>query len=269
MNIGTLAGVVAAFGCILLSVTLEGGHLGAFFNVPAFLIVFGGTFGATLVSAPMPTVMTAMKASVKVVKGRPPDPVDSVATLVRLAQKARVDGVLSLESELAAVDDAFLRKGVVLVVDGNDPEVVAAVLETEITGMAARHKAVGGVFMTMGGYAPTLGVLGTVMGLIHMLAQLDNPGDMGGAIAAAFIATLYGVGSANLLFLPIGNKLEAQSKDEQHVREMVLEGILGLQAGDNPLILEERLKAFMSPTAREAERATVGEATDGQEQAAA
>jgi len=205
-----------------------------------------------MLSVPLPALLTALRASRKVLRARLADPMTSVAALVELSRVARADGVLSLESRLPDIEDDFLRKGVGLVVDGNDPEVVSGILDTEIAAMEARHQAVADVFKTMGGYTPTLGVLGTVMGLIHMLSKLSEPGKMGGAIAAAFIATMYGVGSANLLFLPIAAKLTVRSRQERAVREMMLEGILGLQSGDNPLTLQERLVAFISPGARAA-----------------
>ncbi len=269
MDLATLAGITVAFGCLLVASLMEGGGLGGFVNLPAFLIVFGGTTGATMLSQPLGTLKSAVAALRKVVFSQLPEPTGAVTTLVRLARKARVDGVLSLESELDGIEDQFLRRGITLVVDGNDPEVVKSILEGEIESMQQRHKARAGVFAAMGGFAPTLGVLGTVMGLIHMLAQLSEPGKMGGAIAAAFVATMYGVGSANLVFLPIATKLGERSKEEAALREMMMEGVLGLQAGDNPLTLEERLKAFLSPQEREAQLSQEEVESGGEQQEAA
>lgn len=247
MDPTTIVGMVLALGALLAANIMEGGEISSLVNIPAALIVFGGTFGATVVSTPLKNLLQTPKVALRAVFGKLPEPKQLCALLGDLVIKSRREGVLGLESELAGVSDAFLRKGLALVVDGSDPEVLKGVLETEVASMAARHAAGAEVFKQMGGYAPTLGVLGTVMGLIHMLARLNQPGDMGGAIAAAFIATLYGVASANLIFLPVASKLKARSGEETHIRELMIEGVLSLQAGDNPMTLQERLKAFMAP----------------------
>ena len=251
MDPTTILGIVLAVGALIGANLMEGGELAALVNIPAALIVFGGTFGATVVSTPMKNLLQTPKVALRAIFGKLPDPKDICTLLGELVIKSRREGVLGLESELPGVGDAFMRKGLALVVDGSDPSVLRGVLETEVASMAARHSAGAEVFKQMGGFAPTLGVLGTVMGLIHMLAKLNQPGDMGGAIAAAFIATFYGVASANLLFLPIAAKLKARSGEETHIREVMIEGILSLQAGDNPMTLQERLKAFMAPKLQE------------------
>jgi len=172
--------------------------------------------------------------------------------LVTFAERARREGLLSLEDQSKDIDDDFLKKGIQLAIDGTDPELVREIMQTGIAFLGTRHHHGANLFATMGGFAPTLGVIGTVAGLVHMLANLSDPGSMGPSIAAAFIATLYGVSSANLLFLPLANKLKHVSSEEVLVREIMTEGILSIQAGDNPRIVEEKLKAFLAPKARKA-----------------
>ena len=183
----------------------------------------------------------------------------AIQQMVAMADKARREGLLALEDQLADVEDAFTRKGVQLVVDGTDSDLVRAILNSEIDGMAARHKANAHMFSVAGGFAPTLGIIGTVLGLVHVLANLSTPGLLGHAIAGAFIATLYGVGSANLIFLPVANKLKELAGEELLYREMQLEGILSIQAGDNPRMLAEKLETYLAPqAARPAGRARGG-----------
>ena len=253
MDLATILGLVVGIGAVLISVIMEGGQLSSLLNPSAAVIVFIGTLGATMASVSLKQMTNLPKVTMQAFFCRLPDPKRAIELLVRLAHKARREGVLSLERELQSVEDEFIRKGVQLVVDGSDPDVVRETMETEIAAMETRHKAGAEVYTTMGGFAPTLGIIGTVMGLIHMLGKLDEPGKMGPAIAAAFIATLYGVASANLIYLPLGNKLQARSKAEVLIREMVLEGVLNLQAGGSPRALEERLNAYLSPAERRAE----------------
>jgi chemotaxis protein MotA len=170
--------------------------------------------------------------------------------MVKLAEKARREGLLALEGELDGVDDAYTRKGLQLVVDGTDSELVRTILESEIDGMAARHHENAHLFATAGGFAPTLGILGTVLSLVHVLENLADPSSLGHSIAGAFLATLYGVGSANLVFLPVSNKLKELSHEEVNYRNMLLDAVLAIQAGENPRMLGERLETFLPPTAR-------------------
>lgn len=177
---------------------------------------------------------------------------DVIQTLVGFATKARREGLLGLEDEIANVSDNFLKKGIQLVVDGTDIELVRSILETDLSFLETRHKLGEGLFGTMGGFSPTLGIIGTVMGLVNALAQLESASKVAGAIAVAFIATFYGIAFANLIFLPISFKLKAKSAQEVLVREVMIEGILSISAGDNPRIVEEKLKAFLSPKEQEA-----------------
>jgi chemotaxis protein MotA len=247
----TAVGIAGAMVMLLVGVILEGGNPMAFINIPAFVIVIGGTCMAMLASSSMEEAMSVPKLAVLAMTGG--ESVDRPAAakqMVGLAEKARREGLLALEAQLEEVDDPFTKKGVGLIVDGTDSTVVETILRSEIDGMAGRHAKNAKLFSTLGGFAPTLGILGTVLSLVHVLENLSDPGSLGHSIAGAFIATLYGVGSANLIFLPIGNRLKGMSETEVLYREMILEGVLALQAGDNPSMLAERLDTYLLPTER-------------------
>ncbi len=252
MDLATIIGIVLAWGAFLGSIIMEGGDVKALVNPSAALLVFGGTLGASMICFPLSTVTSLPQVVKNAFTAKKEDVAHIIQMLVGFAEKARREGLLALEDEAHSVDDPFLRKGIQLAIDGTDPELVREIMQTDIAFLGSRHHEGANLFSTMGGFAPTLGVIGTVSGLVHMLANLSDPSSMGPSIAAAFIATLYGVCSANLLFLPLGNKLKAVSHEEVLVREIMTEGILSIQAGDNPRIVEEKLKAFLSPKIRRA-----------------
>ncbi len=252
MDLGTILGLVCGFGALMVGVVLEGGSLMSLLNLSAAIIVFGGSVGAAMVSLPLVvTLRTPIVLKNALFSGHR-DPVASIELLTSMARIARKEGVLALEGELMSIQDPFIRRGLQLVVDGTDPEVAQGIIETETQALVERHEMAAKFFSTMGGLLPTLGVTGTVMGLVNMLGKLNDPGSMGPAIATAFIATLYGVAGANLLFIPLAAKLKVRSEEEQFVRHMIALGVHGLQAGDSPIVLHERLKAFLSPAARAA-----------------
>jgi chemotaxis protein MotA len=228
----------------------------AILNPSAIIIVLGGTLGATICGASF----TAIKGIPTVLKAVFSPPVldlnGRVAELVGYAEKARRDGLLALDEQLATVEDPFTKKGLQLVVDGTDPELVADVLDAENRAMRKRHAEMVQPWDKAGGYAPTMGIIGTVFGLVHVLENLSAPETLGPSISAAFIATLLGVASANVFYLPISSRLKQLSIAELHFREMTLEGILAIQAGDNPRVVEEKLMAYVPP----AERASAGDA---------
>jgi chemotaxis protein MotA len=247
----TAAGIGGAFVMLLLGVILEGGNPMAFINIPAFVIVIGGTVCVLLASSSMEDAMRCPKLAILAFTGgSSADGPAAAKQMVGLAEKARREGLLALEAQLEEVDDQFTKKGVSLIVDGTDSSVVESILRSEIDGMSMRHAKNAKMFATLGGFAPTLGILGTVLSLVHVLENLSNPGALGHSIAGAFIATLYGVGSANIIFLPIGNRLKGMSELEVNYREMIVEGVLALQAGDNPSMLAERLDTYLDPTER-------------------
>jgi chemotaxis protein MotA len=246
----TAIGIGAGLVCVLLSVILEGGNPMALFEIPALIIVIGGTGAATFASTTLDRMKRVPALYKKAFGGNDLDHHAAIQQMVAMADKARREGLLALEDQLVEVQDAYTRKGVQLVVDGTDSDLVRAILNSEIDGMAARHRANAHLFAVAGGFAPTLGIIGTVLGLVHVLANLSTPGLLGHAIAGAFIATLYGVGSANLIFLPVANKLKELAGEELLYREMQLEGILSIQAGDNPRMLAEKLETYLPPDAR-------------------
>lgn len=248
----TAIGIGATFAVLLLAVVMEGGNPMSFINIPAFLIVIGGTTGATIASTNASMIGTSVRVAKIAFSGAEIDHAAVSKQMVDLANKARKQGLLALEKDVEAIDDDYARKGLQLVVDGADSDLVRSILQSEIDGMAERHQTNARFFSTAGGFAPTLGILGTVMALVHVLEHLDAPASLGRSISGAFIATLYGVGSANLIFLPISNKLKELSSAELDYRTMLLEGILSIQAGDNPRLLAEKLETFIPPAARAA-----------------
>ena len=245
MNITTPIGFVIGLGALAMSVFLEGGELTAFVNVPAALVVFGGTFGAALVSFPGVTLRRLHSMIGRTFVHRAPVPTVVAQTLVRLAERARREGLLALEEELPKLENSLIRRGVMLVIDGTDPDLVRSVLQADIGIRHREQENEVSLLEAMGGYAPTMGIIGTVMGLVHVLGQLTDPSKLGGAIAVAFIATFYGVSSANLLWLPLASKLRKQAEAEALLDEMILEGIASIQSGENPRILQERLDPYL------------------------
>jgi len=251
MDLATIIGLILAWGAVLAALAIEGGKPGELFNVSAFVLVIGGTAGATIISVSLEQILAVPRVLRKALFAQGADMRAITRTVVEFAKKARKDGILALEPECNKIENKFLKKGMQLVIDGTPSELVREVLETEVVAMQERHKAGETVFATAGGFAPTLGIIGTVMGLINMLARLSDPGKMGPAIASAFIATLYGVALANLLFLPIGSKLKAKTTDEVVTYEMIIEGVLSIQAGETPRIVEMKMTAFLPPKLRD------------------
>ena len=252
MKAASAIGIVLACVMIAVGATMEGSQVTAVLNLPAILIVLGGTFGATMASSGM-DAMKRLPALYKTAFSPPDlDLNGRVQELVGYAEKARRDGLLALDQQLAEIKDPYVRKGLQLVVDGTDADLVADVLEAENNAMRKRHALAAQPFALAGGYAPTMGIVGTVFGLIHVLGNLDKPETLGPSIAAAFVATLLGVASANVVFVPIGMRLKALSQEELHARELTMEGILSIQAGDNPRVIAEKLIAYVPPSQRPA-----------------
>jgi chemotaxis protein MotA len=260
IDLSTIIGLLVGWGSLFIALLLEGGgNVGLviiFLQLSAFFIVFGGTLGATIISYPWSTISNIFPVLKQAFLQRQMDPNQVITTLVGFATKARREGLLGLEDEIANVDDNFLKKGIQLVVDGTDIELVKSILETDLAFLETRHKLGEGIFNTMGGFAPTLGIIGTVMGLVNALSQIESAAKTAHAIAVAFIATFYGISFANLIFLPIAFKLKAKTAQEVLLREVMIEGILSISAGDNPRIVEEKLKAFLSPKEQAAKEAT-------------
>ena len=248
MDKGTGIGLGVALVCILGAAVVEAGSVGILFsllNLPSAMIVFGGTIGTVLVSFPMDRVTKLPKIMGVAFREEATSERDLVNLFVRLAERARREGLLALEGEAAEIHDPAIRKGVLLVVDGTDPELVREIMEADVGAMSERHEGKFAMFAAAGGYAPTMGIIGTVMGLVNVLSHLDKPDELGKSIATAFIATLYGVLTANVFWLPIGERLKQRNKDEVSLRTLAVEGVLAVQAGDTPRGVREKLEAFL------------------------
>ena len=255
--IGILLGVVGVIGGNIM----EGGSPSALINLPGFMIVIIGSLGAGIMAVPMETVKKLPKLLGKAFKQQVLDPAAMIPQFEQMADRARREGLLSLEEEASKIDDEFTRKGMQLIIDGTDPEALREIMETEITAMEERHHQGIGFLEGIGGYAPTLGVLGAIMGLITVLGHLGDEGaDLGHGIAVAFVASFYGVFTANLIWLPLANKLKLKSKDEVQLREIAMEGLLAIQAGDNPRVVKDKLLGYLPPAEREAATADIQEA---------
>jgi chemotaxis protein MotA len=252
MKASSAIGWAVAIGGLCMGATMEGAPIMAVLNPSAMMIVLGGTLGVTIVGTSLDRIKSIPVLYKKILSSEGHNLRERVDELVGVAEKARRDGLLALDDELATVHDDFMRRGLQLVVDGTDPEVVADVLDSEVEAMGRRHQAGAQPFEKAGGFAPTMGIIGTVFGLVHVLENLDSPETLGPAISAAFIATLLGVGIANVVFLPAANRLKQLSGEEREVRMLTTEGILGIQAGDNPRVLADKLLTFVPPSQREA-----------------
>ena len=255
MGATTIAGLVIAAIGILGGFVIEGGAMASLMNLPGFMIVVVGTLGATVASFPPAQVKSIPASYGRALRGSGgAEPQEMAARLVSMADKARREGLLSLEDDAQNVGDEFARKGLMLMIDGTDPEALRSILEIEIEGAVKRENEKAEVFKAGSGFAPTLGVLGAVMGLITVLGKLGGDvAELGHGIAVAFVATFYGVGFANVVLLPMAMKLKAIANEEQTVREMILEGILAIQAGDNPRIVREKLQSYLDPDVRTSE----------------
>ncbi|MBP2026404.1 chemotaxis protein MotA [Acetoanaerobium pronyense] len=249
MDLSTIIGIVLGVALILFAILING-SLGSFIDPASIMIVVGGTLAATLVAFPIPQVKDIIKLTRKTFANRDSNPGNIINDIIGLANKARKEGLLSLEEATESLEDDFLKKGLMLVVDGTDPELVRNLLETELDFIEQRHKAGQGLFETMAVLAPGFGMIGTLIGLINMLQNLDNPDTIGPSMGVALITTLYGALIANLLFTPMANKLKVKSGEEILEREIMVEGLLSIQAGENPRIIEEKLKAFLPPSLR-------------------
>ena len=250
MKASSIIGLGIAILGLFLGPSMEGSSPMAVINPSAMLIVLCGTLGATIIGANFDAVKGIPKMFGKVFNAPSPDLNALVKELVGFAEQARRDGLLALDEAVSSIADPFTRKGIQLVVDGTDPDLVADILEAENTAMKKRHATGRQPFEKAGGYAPTMGIIGTVFGLIHVLGNLDQPATLGPMIAAAFIATLLGVASANVVFLPAGARLKQLSQEELHARSLIVEGILSIQAGDNPRVVQEKLVTFVPPKQR-------------------
>ena len=245
MDISTILGIVLAIGSIIGGQALEGGHLSSIMQLTAFIIVAGGTIGACCVQNPLSVVIKSIGALGMVFGGTAIDTKATIKLILDLATVSRKQGLLALEGKLKDIKDPFFKKGVQLIVDGTDPKAVHEILEIEVEHHEEAGVKAAKVWEAAGGYAPTVGILGAVLGLIHVMENLADPSKLGGGIAVAFVATVYGVGLANLFFLPFANKIKMKLKEESGARNIIIMGLVGLAQGENPRLLQEKLESFL------------------------
>jgi chemotaxis protein MotA len=241
----SLGGIFLALGGILAGLLLEGGNLGQILQPTAAMIVFGGTLGAVMLQFPLAIILLAFRQLGSVFVNPQRDAHATIHQLVQYAQKARREGIVSLDAELPQIEDAFLRKSLMLAVDGTEPQELRKMMEMELDNQAEYEEQVPQVFESAGGFAPTVGIIGAVLGLIQVMQHLDKIDEVGRGIAVAFVATIYGVGSANLLYLPMAGKMKLRIREEQIMREMTLEGVASILEGMNPRVLETKLLGFL------------------------
>ena len=244
MDMLSMVGIMLALVAIVGGNILEGGHTSSLVQLTAFVIVAGGTLGAVMVQTPIRTFVRAMGMASWVFVPVKLQLEDTAEMIVNWSNIARREGLLGLESIAEEEQDPFARKGLQLLVDGSEPEVIRAILEVEIDNREYQDIEAAKVFDGMGGYSPTIGIIGAVMGLIHVMNNLADPSKLGSGIATAFVATIYGVGFANLLFLPMANKLKSQVHNQTQFREMVVEGVISIAEGENPRNIETRLQGY-------------------------
>jgi chemotaxis protein MotA len=252
MDLATLIGIVIATLLVFGSI-LSGQGVAFFFSLSSAMIVFGGAIGATLVNFPLSDVLAVVNVAKNAFLQKSASPAETIATLVDVAEKARREGILAIERELDEINDEFVKLGIQYAVDGTEPETIRAILESELASMEERHKQGKKIFDALGTYAPAFGMVGTLIGLIQMLSSLDDPTKIGAGMATALVTTLYGSLVANVVFLPMGGKLEYRSREEARRKELIIEGILAIQSGDNPRIVRDKLKTFLPPNEREYE----------------
>lgn len=250
MDISTIIGMIAGPIFIVISILLAG-RISLFWDLPSMLIVFGGAFSALLIAYPLPKFLEAVKTIKHAISNQVIDPTELITQINELALAARKEGLLALEEMAHKMDDQFLKKGILLIVDGTDPELVRSILETELTFIETRHKDNRSFWDTFAELGPAWGMIGTLIGLITMLDSLEDPSAVGPMMAVALVTTFYGSVIANLIAMPISNKLKIKSNDEILIKQVMIEGLLSIQAGENPRVIEEKLKAFLSPSMRE------------------
>jgi chemotaxis protein MotA len=245
MDLTTILGIVIALGSILGGQVLEGGHVSSILQATAFIIVMGGTIGAVCVQNPLGVVIKGVKLLSLAIFDPKQDAKATVAQIIDLAGVARKQGLLALEGRLKDIRDPFFKKGLQMIVDGTEPKIIQGILEVEVEHHEEEGVNGAKIWEAAGGYAPTVGILGAVLGLIHVMENLADPSKLGGGIATAFVATVYGVGAANLFFLPLGTKIKLKIKRETTMRTMIIEGLVGLAQGENPRMLQEKLSGYL------------------------
>lgn len=252
MDIATILGLVVCFAMVLVGVATSGGlqALPSYVDIPSVAITFGGAFSAVLAANTIQSFVSGLKSFSLALKVPKNNTAEMINNIINLSNVARKEGLLSLEEAAGELDDEFLKKGILLIVDGTDPELVRAIMETELVSMDSRHKARIGFWENVGSMGPAWGMIGTLVGLVNMLNNMEDASSIGPNMATALITTLYGSLLANWICAPISNKLKAQNDMEMMQKEIMIEGLLSIQAGENPRVIEEKLKSFMAPDER-------------------
>jgi chemotaxis protein MotA len=243
---GTIAGILLAIGGIVAGLLLEGGNLGQILQPTAAMIVFGGTLGAVLIQFPLRVVLASFRDLGKILFVRGEKAQAVIAQLIQFANQARRQGIVSLDAEIDQITEPFLKKALMLAVDGTEPEQLRKMMELELDNQSEEEERVPQVFESAGGFSPTIGIIGAVMGLIQVMQHMDKIDEVGRGIAVAFVATIYGVGAANLFLLPAAGKLKIRIRQSQIIREMMLEGVISILEGMNPRMLEMKLFGFLA-----------------------
>ncbi len=251
MDLTTVIGLIVGFSVILLGIT-QAGSLMSFFSLSSIMIVVGGTGSAVIINYPINELVGVIPVVKKTLFSKAQQVTETIATLVSFAERARREGILALERHMEEIEDEFLAKGIQLAVDGTEPELMRNILTTELDYLEKRHASGAGIFATAGALAPAFGMIGTLIGLVLMLQTMSDPSTIGPQMAIALITTFYGALAANLVFIPLTGKLKRRSEEEVLVKEMMIEGILSIQSGDNPRIVEQKLTSFISPKMRRA-----------------
>jgi len=253
MDIATIVGIAFGLGLCALGIILSAGLAGfvAFINLPSVLITFGGSFASLMVNYPLNRVVNFVKVFNKAIKETYEDPQEIITTFTDFSKRARTEGFLALERDVRDLRNDFLRRGVQLVIDGADAEFIRNLMETELTFIRERHKIGQEMFFALGTYNPAWGITGTVIGLILMLRQLEDPRMIGIGMAVALLTTFYGLVGAYLIWNPIGGKLRRKSEEEMFIKEVIIRGVMLLQAGTAPSLIESNLKAYMEPKTRQ------------------
>ena len=249
MDLATILGVFMAFALLGWAI-VSGGSPQAFVDVPSVMIVVGGSIGAAMISIPAAKLKRMGKVLGKAVKHKETSPQKLIDDLVSYAEVARRDGILSLESMCKEIEDPFIVRGIQMAVDGTDPELIEQIMTTELDNLVERHDNGRSIFALIGKYAPAFGMIGTLIGLVAMLANMDDPSAIGPGMAVALLTTLYGAVLANVVFLPLADKLSTRSAEEVLIKTIIIKGVMSIQSGDNPRIVEQKLTTFLPPSAR-------------------
>ncbi|MCP4583202.1 MAG: flagellar motor protein [candidate division Zixibacteria bacterium] len=250
MDLATLAGLIVGIGAVLAAFLMDGGSLGALFHLPAVIIVIFGTLGAATVTTSFSTLANIPNLLKIVFTASNSNSIQQIDSIVALAEKARREGILGLEKNFRQTSNPFFKKAIQLVIDGTEVTQMRNILETEMAYTGERHQTGIKFFQKLGGFSPTLGIIGTVLGLIHALSRVDEPGNIAIAIAGAFIATLWGIAMANLCYLPISDKLRYRHRQETESLELILEGMISIQSGESPRMIRNKLLSFLTPQQR-------------------